>query len=72
MRIVGIIVARNGSTRVPGKSMIRCMDQAMIEQLIKFLNHTGKPDDLWASTHKCCNFCPHYFTPRLNSTNSGS
>jgi spore coat polysaccharide biosynthesis protein SpsF len=35
MRIVGIIVARNGSTRVPGKSMIRFMDQPMIWHIIQ-------------------------------------
>ncbi len=35
MRIVGIIVARNGSTRVPGKSMMRFMDQPLIWHIIQ-------------------------------------
>jgi spore coat polysaccharide biosynthesis protein SpsF (cytidylyltransferase family) len=50
MRIVGIIVARNGSTRVPGKSMIRFMDQPMIWHIIQIAKKIGGLSEICLAT----------------------
>jgi spore coat polysaccharide biosynthesis protein SpsF len=50
MRIVGIIVARNGSTRVPGKSMIRFMDQPMLWHIIQIAKKIGGLSEICLAT----------------------